>query len=99
MPQPSRVVLSFISRLGVVAVVLVAFGSQNATASVPYPPKPRLFPRAIEAYAPYHPQVWCLPHTRVGTKALGDLLVQTYPGTTYGTVRPCGTVGAVTATT
>ena len=92
---------SVLARL-VLLLVAVALALPMAAASasgVPYPTKPRLFPQAIETYAPYHPQELCLPFTRVGTKALGDLLVHTYPGTTYGTTRPCGVVGKPTSST
>jgi hypothetical protein len=86
-------------RLIVVVALVLPFLANAASVAVPVPPKPRLFSEAIETYAPYHPQVWCLPYTRPGTKALGELLVHTYPGTSYGTVRSCGKIGAKTSST
>ena len=50
-------------------------------------------PTAIEAPAPYLPQVSCNPVAMPGAVALGDLLRATYPGTSYGIPRACGTDG------
>ncbi|WP_088319925.1 peptidoglycan-binding protein [Kineosporia sp. R_H_3] len=40
---------------------------------------------------PYVSAVSCDPRDKTGTTALGDLLRATYPGTSYGIARPCGT--------
>ena len=77
--------------------VLLLVPLAASAAAVPVPRPPRAYPAAIEVYAPYHPNEWCLPTTRVGTKALAELITRTYPGTSYGTTRPCGRVGARTS--
>ena len=43
--------------------------------------------------SPYLPQVSCNPVAMPGAVALGDLLRATYPGTSYGIARACGTDG------
>jgi len=44
----------------------------------------------IEPLADYVPQVACQPGYRAGTLALGRLLVATYPNTSFGGPRDCG---------
>jgi len=61
------------------------------TLATPVPPVAQ--PAAIEAPAPYLPQVSCNPVAMPGAVALGDLLRATYPGTSYGIPRACGTDG------
>jgi hypothetical protein len=43
--------------------------------------------------APYLPQVSCNPVAMPGAVEAGDLLRATYPGTSYGIARACGTDG------
>ncbi len=58
-------------------------------------PVPRVAqPAAIESLAPYQPQVSCSPTSMKGAVALGDLLRATYPGTSYGVARSCGSDGS-----
>ena len=64
-----------------------------APAAVPTPAVPTRLPAAIEATAGYQPQTSCDPVSRTGTRALGQLLVRTYPGTSFGGIRPCGADG------
>lgn len=47
--------------------------------------------RTIEPLAAYVAQTSCDPHIKPGVAALAALLGKTYPGTTYGSARDCGT--------
>ena len=48
-------------------------------------------PAGIEALSPYLEQDSCNPVAMAGAVKLGDLLRATYPGTSYGIARACGT--------
>jgi hypothetical protein len=88
-----RLLLSLLSVLAVV-VSLVAFATPAEAARVRAPKAPRHFRSTIEPLAPYVGQTSCDPKTRTGTHKLAELLVHTYPGTTYGTTYACGTDGS-----
>jgi hypothetical protein len=62
-----------------------------SSAGVPSLKVPAGMPRAIEPLAAYVGQVACQPAFRSGTRALGRLLVSTYPNTTFGGNYDCGT--------
>jgi peptidoglycan hydrolase-like protein with peptidoglycan-binding domain len=70
--------------------------SRTASTAVPAPPQPAPatppgLPTAVEPLQPYVSAASCDPRDKVGTAALGALLKATYPGTTYGVARTCGT--------
>src|SRR4051794_26782161 len=54
------------------------------------PAAPRGLPAAIEPLAAYVAATSCDTRDKPGTVALGQLLKTTYPGTTYGISRSCG---------
>jgi peptidoglycan hydrolase-like protein with peptidoglycan-binding domain len=62
-------------------------------ADAPVPAVPAGLPTRIEDPSPYLKQVSCDPGSKPGAAALAALLVATYPGTTAGIGRPCGTDG------
>jgi|1186.fasta_scaffold06887_2 peptidoglycan hydrolase-like protein with peptidoglycan-binding domain len=57
----------------------------------PPPATPTGLPSALEGLARYVPANSCDPTAKPGAKKLGDLLLATYPTTTYGISRTCGT--------
>jgi hypothetical protein len=58
------------------------------------PTSPRLFPKAIEAYASYSPQTTCSPSAKPGVEAFRDTLLRTYSWTrSLGIVRACNVGG------
>ncbi len=57
----------------------------------PVPPTPAGLPSTLEPLQPFVAAVSCDPRDKVGTAALGRLLVATYPGTSFGVSRVCGT--------
>ncbi len=65
--------------------------SVRATYGAPVPHEPAGLPSGIEALSGYVPANSCDPHAKPGTTALGDLLRATYPGSSYGIDRTCGT--------
>jgi peptidoglycan hydrolase-like protein with peptidoglycan-binding domain len=68
--------------------------SGRTAAAAPATPAPRVTqPTAIEPLSTYLPQVSCNPVAMPGAVALGDLLRATYPGTSYGIARACGSDG------
>src|SRR3954466_14825898 len=92
------------SRLGLCAAAAVVAGAVGsllpASASMavvtqpvgsPPPAAPTGLPSALEGLARYVPANSCDPTAKPGAKKLGDLLVATYPTTTYGISRTCGT--------
>jgi peptidoglycan hydrolase-like protein with peptidoglycan-binding domain len=91
-PRESR-----LRRLCTAGVLLAAFAATVVTApapavaAVPSPSTPRRLPAAMEPLAGYVPVTSCDPRAKPGTSALGRLLVATYPGTSYGIDRTCGT--------
>jgi hypothetical protein len=62
-----------------------------ASAATPTPTVPTGLPAAIEPLSGYVPANSCDPTAKPGTAALGKLLTATYPGTSYGISRTCGT--------
>ena len=76
----------------VAATLALPSGGPAAAASVPVPVIPVGTPTsAPEALASYVPANSCEPAAKPGAKALGDLLRATYPGSSYGIDRTCGT--------
>ncbi|MBI3688358.1 MAG: peptidoglycan-binding protein [Actinobacteria bacterium] len=57
---------------------------------MPVPPVPVGLPDGIEELASYVGQVACDPTAKPGVLALGRLLTATYPGTSFGIARICG---------
>jgi peptidoglycan hydrolase-like protein with peptidoglycan-binding domain len=89
------------SALALLAILGVAASADASTASpggtsteaavtTPTPAEPSGLPSGIEALAAYVPADSCDPVVRPGTEDLGDLLVATYPHTSYGITRTCG---------
>jgi peptidoglycan hydrolase-like protein with peptidoglycan-binding domain len=76
----------------VLLLTMTSAGSLTAAAGTRTPAVPTGLPSAIEELAAYVPANSCTPHARPGTIRLGRLLTSTYPGTTYGTARACGTL-------
>jgi peptidoglycan hydrolase-like protein with peptidoglycan-binding domain len=73
-------------------VLALSLGRAGVAAGAPVrPPTPPDLPSAIETLAGYVPQVSCDPTTKPGAARLGRLLTTTYPKTSYGTTRSCGT--------
>lgn len=64
-------------------------GLTPAHASVAPPSSPAAM-ATIEALAAYVPQSSCDPHVKPGVKALATLLTSTYPDTSSGIARDCG---------
>ncbi len=99
LPMPARVALA-----GVVAVLATSVGHAPLASATPaaataavtaapvpvVPAAPRGLPTAIEPLAAYVPASSCDTRDKPGTVALGQLLKATYPGTTYGISRSCG---------
>lgn len=75
----------------VVAVLLLLAPAQAAVAVTPTPPTPGTLPAGIEDLADYVPANSCEPAAKAGVVKFAQLLVATYPTTTYGISRPCGT--------
>ncbi|HYY11814.1 MAG TPA: peptidoglycan-binding domain-containing protein, partial [Kineosporiaceae bacterium] len=74
--------------------VRLTAGATRRPASGPaVPVAPVAQPAGLEALSPYLPQVSCNPVAMPGAVALGDLLRRTYPGTSYGIARACGSDG------
>jgi peptidoglycan hydrolase-like protein with peptidoglycan-binding domain len=70
----------------------IAPGAQAAsTSGAPVPASPASLPSGLEPLAGYVPADSCDPHAKPGAVALGDLLRATYPGSSYGIDRTCGT--------
>ena len=65
-------------------------GTVSASAATPAPPGPSAL-KTIEALADYVPQNSCDPHIKPGVAALAQLLLKTYPNTSYGSARNCAT--------
>ena len=77
----------------IVALLCCLVGpSPLATAATKTPPVPSGLPAGIERLAAYVPANSCGNKTQPGTVKLGKLLTSTYPGTSYGGIRGCGTV-------
>ena len=77
----------------IVALLCCLIGpSPLAMAATSTPPVPSGLPAGIERLAAYVPANSCGSATRAGTVKLGNLLTSTYPGTSFGGIRACGTV-------
>jgi hypothetical protein len=88
-----RLVAAISALVALLFATNLAVGTGTAGATVQTPPTPAGLPLGIEGLAHYVGQVACDPHPRPGTLALANLLVHTYPGTSYATVYRCGTDG------
>ena len=75
--------------LAVVAVAVAGLvaGGPSASAAVPHPA--RHFNSAIEDYTAYVPQDSCDSRPKRGTTLFAHMLTRTYPGTAWGSYRPC----------
>jgi len=77
--------------LAALALTATLGSATPARAATPTPAVPSTLPAQIEPLAGYVPANSCDPTAKPGTEALGKLLVATYPGTSYGISRTCGT--------
>lgn len=77
----------------VLSLTAIAAPASAAAHKLPPAPSHRHFGPVIESMAAYVPQTSCDPKTRTGTRRLANLLVRTYPGTSYNTTYACGTDG------
>ncbi len=78
------------------ALIAVLVPATTAGAAVPVPPTPTV-PTGIEALSAYVGADSCDASTKPGTAALGSLLTRTYPGTSYGSARACGSDSLATS--
>lgn len=92
---PRRVATTAMLVLALVATVAATGPSASAATSVP--PTPTGLPTGIEALSSYVGANSCDARAKPGTAALGALLVRTYPGTTYGSARACGSDSLATS--
>jgi hypothetical protein len=84
----TRVVATLVTALALAA----SLGSlAPASAATPTPVAATGLPKTLESMPGYVPANSCDPTAKPGTAALGKLLTTTYPGTTYGISRTCGT--------
>ncbi|GAA4716700.1 hypothetical protein GCM10025782_12130 [Pedococcus ginsenosidimutans] len=83
--------------LAVAVVAALAATGPSASAATPVPPTPTGLPAGIEALSSYVGANSCDAKAKPGTVALGSLLVRTYPGTTYGSARACGSDSLATS--
>ncbi len=98
MPSSSRP-RSLVRRLGfllmsaLVALLAVtsAYLPTTAQAATKKPPAATGLPSGIESLARYVPANSCDPVAQPGTVKFAKLLTATYPGTSYGVTRTCGT--------
>jgi peptidoglycan hydrolase-like protein with peptidoglycan-binding domain len=99
-PGPLGLLLAaivLVSGSGAVDVVHQAVTGTDRTlrtaSPLPTPVPPVRLPAGIEALSPYLEQDSCRPVAMPGAVELGDLLRATYPGTSYGIARACGSDG------
>ena len=78
--------------LAALAVAIPESAAAAAAAATP-PPPPAV--TGIEATAAYVPDVSCDPTAKPGATRFADLLKATYPGTSTGIGRACGSDGTV----
>ena len=74
--------------LALALTLLVGTRPEPASAT-PTPSPAAVTPPGLEDLAAYVPSISCSPDARPGTKQLGRLLVETYPGTSFGGSRAC----------
>ena len=92
-PALRRYVRPSVVLAAVVALLCCLIGpSPMATAATRTPSVPSGLPAGIERLAAYVPANSCGSATRPGTDKLGRMLTSTYPGTSYGGLRGCGTL-------
>ena len=84
---PSRVVGALLA--SALALTLLAGTRPEPAGATPTPPPVAVAPAEIEDLAAYVPANSCSPTARPGTQKLGRLLVDTYPGTSFGGSRAC----------
>jgi len=89
MPVRPRPSVRLTAGAALLAACATTAGSLPAQAVAP-PATPPTLPAGIESLAGYVPVTSCDPHAKPGVTALGRLLVRTYPGTSYGIDRTCG---------
>ncbi|MEO7263084.1 MAG: peptidoglycan-binding domain-containing protein [Jatrophihabitantaceae bacterium] len=87
--KPGRMAATLLLTFALSGGALVAVAPAGS-AAVPSLKAPAGLLSPIEALAPYVEQVACQPVWRPGTLALGQLLVKTYPNTSFGGPRDCG---------
>lgn len=79
------------SSLMLAATTPASAATSSTTVTAPAPAVPAGLPTTLEQLASYVPANSCDPKAKPGTTKLGELLTATYPGTTYGISRTCGT--------
>lgn len=83
------------SAVAVLSLLLLApapaLAAGTSTPPTPAPPTPTTLPAGIEDLADYVPADSCEPAAKAGVVKFAQLLVATYPTTSYGVSRPCGT--------
>jgi hypothetical protein len=77
--------------VSLVALTVLAGSLAAGTAAAQVPPTPTGLPTALEGLSGYVPATSCDPRSKPGAIALGDLLRSSYPGSSYGAARACGT--------
>lgn len=100
LPRLRRSLSSRVAGAALVVVALVATlaaTAPGASAATAVPPTPAGLPTGIEALSSYVGANSCDAKAKPGTAALGALLVRTYPGTTYGSARACGSDSLATS--
>src|SRR4051794_940382 len=85
----------FLTLITAACLLLGAFVTFASTASAATLPTPTGLPAGIEPLADYVPQTSCDPSAKPGSVALGNLLVRTYRGTSFGSAYACATDGTV----
>jgi peptidoglycan hydrolase-like protein with peptidoglycan-binding domain len=85
--QPARVAATVLTAL---TLTLGVGAITPASAVIPKPAVPTALPAALEPLSGYVPATSCDPVVKPGSVALGKLLTATYPGTSYGITRTCG---------
>ena len=84
-------VTTVVASLGLTPLTAASAATTASTTTVSAPATPTGLPTAIENLASYVPANSCDPHAKPGATALGDLLRATYPSSSYGIDRTCGT--------
>lgn len=88
---PARLLLCLVLALGLAGGTAAGpLGALSAEAATEKPTVPSGLPAGIEGLSAYVPAVSCSPAAQPGTVKLGKLLTSTYPGTSFGGSRSCG---------